>query len=331
MDLDAYVLAHAPEWQRLEELTRRRRLSGAESDEFVERYQQVATHLSVVRTSAPDASLIAHLSSLLARARNRASGTRVGTWRGVASFFVDRFPAALYRLRWWWLATLAANVVLTAVMMLWLLDHPNVEQSLLSPREVDQLVNHDFEGYYSEYAASHFAAQVWVNNAWVSALCLALGVLGIPIVLLLFRNIANLAVIGSIMTRHGQGEHFWGLILPHGMLELTAVFVAGGVGLRLFWSWVEPGQLTRSQSLAREGRTAGTVALGLVAVLLVSGLIEAFVTPSGLPTVARVGIGVVAEACFLAYVFVLGRNAAHRGHTGDLDAALLEDRVATQA
>ena len=133
------------------------------------------------------------------------------------------------------------------------------------------------------------------------------------------------------MTRHGQGEHFWGLILPHGMLELTAVFVAGGVGLRLFWSWVEPGQLTRSQSLAREGRTAGTVALGLVAVLLVSGLIEAFVTPSGLPTVARVGIGVVAEACFLAYVFVLGRNAVHRGHTGDLDAALLEDRVATQA
>ena len=260
MDLDAYVLAHAPEWQRLEELTRRRRLSGAESDEFVERYQQVATHLSVVRTSAPDASLIAHLSSLLSRARNRASGTRVGTWRGVASFFVDRFPAALYRLRWWWLGTLAANVVLTAVMMLWLLDHPNVEQSLISPREVDQLVNHDFEGYYSEYAASHFAAQVWVNNAWVSALCLALGVLGIPIVLLLFRNIANLAVIGSIMTRHGQGEHFWGLILPHGMLELTAVFVAGGVGLRLFWSWVEPGPLTRAQSLAREGRTAGTVA-----------------------------------------------------------------------
>ncbi|GAB3777884.1 stage II sporulation protein M [Nocardioides ungokensis] len=331
MDLDAYVLAHADEWQRLEELTRRRRLSGAESDEFVERYQQVATHLSVVRTSAPDASLIAHLSSLLSRARNRASGTRVGTWRGVTSFFVDRFPAALYRLRWWWLGTLAANVVVTAVMMLWLLDHPNVEQSLLSPDQVDQLVNHDFEGYYSEYAASHFAAQVWINNAWVSALCLALGVLGFPIVLLLFRNIANLAVIGSIMTRHGQGAHFWGLILPHGMLELTAVFVAGGVGLRLFWSWVEPGELSRSQSLAREGRTAGTVALGLVAVLFVSGMIEAFVTPSDLPTAARIGIGVLAECCFLAYVFGLGRAAHRRGHTGDIDASLLEDRVATQA
>jgi uncharacterized membrane protein SpoIIM required for sporulation len=331
VDLDAYVAAHASEWERLEQLTRKRRVTGAEADELVERYQQVATHLSVVRTSAPDASLIAHLSSLLSRARNRAAGSRTGTWRGVRLFFVDRFPAALYRLRWWWLGTLAANVVVTAVMILWLLDHPNVEQTLLSPGQVDQLVNHDFEDYYSEFAAGHFAAQVWVNNAWVAALCLALGVLGFPVVYLLFQNVANLAVIGSIMIRHDHGAHFWGLLLPHGMLELTAVFVAAGVGLRLFWSWVEPGQLTRTQSLAREGRTAGTVALGLVAVLFVSGVIEAFVTPSGLPTWARIGIGVLAEAVFLAYVFVLGRDAFHRGQTGDIDDDLLEDRVATQA
>jgi uncharacterized membrane protein SpoIIM required for sporulation len=329
VDLDAYVLAHSPEWQRLDDLVRRGRLSGAESDELVELYQRVATHLSVVRTSAPDGAVIAHLSSLLARARHRTVGTRVGSWRGLAGFFTDRFPAALYRLRWWWLGCLAANVVVTAVMMLWLLDHPAVEQSLLSPAEVDQLVNEDFEGYYSEYAAGHFAAQVWVNNAWVTALCLALGILGFPVVYLLFQNVANLAIIGSIMHRHDHGQHFWGLLLPHGLLELTAVFVAGGVGLRLFWSWVEPRGLTRTQSIAREGRTAGTVALGLVAVLFVSGLIEAFVTPSGLPTWARLGIGILAELLFLAYVFVLGRNAVRRGSTGDVDAALLEDRVAT--
>ena len=331
MDLDAYVLAHAPEWQRLEALVAQRRLSGAESDELVERYQQVATHLSVVRTHAADASLVAHLSSLLARARNRAAGTHVTTWRSVASFFTERFPAALYRQRWWWIGVLVANVVVTAVMLLWLLQHPNVEQTMMSPAEIEDLVNEDFEGYYSEFAASHFAAQVWINNAWVAALCVALGVLGFPVVYLLFTNITRLAIIGSIMHRAGHGEHFWGLILPHGLLELTAVFVAGGVGLRLFWSWVEPGPLTRSQSMAREGRTAGTVVLGLVVVLLVSGVIEAFVTPSGLPTWARVGIGVLAEALFFAYVFVLGRAAVRRGHTGDLDASLLEDRIATQS
>jgi len=331
VDLDAYVHAHAHEWQRLEELTRRRRLTGGESDEFVDRYQRVATHLSVVRTSAPDAALVAYLSSVLAKARTRSAGVRTTSWRGVARFFTEQFPAALYRLRWWWLATLAGNVLVIAVMIWWLLGNPVVEQSLLTPAEVDQLVNEDFEGYYSEYAASHFALQVWVNNAWVSALCLALGILGAPVIYLLFTNISNLAIIGSIMIRNDHGGHFFGLILPHGLLELTAVFVAGGVGLRLFWSWIEPGSLTRTQSIAREGRTAGTVALGLVAVLVVSGVIEGFVTPSGLPTWARVTIGVVAEAAFLAYVFVLGRQAYARGHTGDVDASLLEDTVASAA
>jgi len=331
VDLDAYVHAHGHEWQRLEQLTRRGRLSGPESDEFVERYQQVATQLSVVRTSAPDASLVAYLSSILAKARTRSAGARVTSWRGVARFFTERFPAALYRLRYWWLGTLAGNVIVTGVLIWWLLGNPAVEQSLLSPEQVDQLVNEDFENYYSEYAASSFALQVWVNNAWVSALCLALGILGAPVIYLLYNNIANLAIIGSIMIRNEHGGHFFGLLLPHGLLELTAVFVAGGVGLRLFWSWIEPGELSRTQSIARDGRTAGTVALGLVAVLFVSGVIEAFVTPSSLPTGARVAIGVVAELCFLAYVFVLGRNAFLRGHTGDVDASLLEDKVASAA
>jgi uncharacterized membrane protein SpoIIM required for sporulation len=330
VDVDAYVQLCWPDWQRLEELVRRRRLDGAGSDELVELYQKVATQLSVVRSSAPDPSLVAHLSMLLAKARTRTTGARTGTWRGVARFFTERFPAALYRLRWWWLGMLAANVVVTAVMMLWLLRHPAVEQSLLSPADVRALVDHDFESYYSQYAASHFALQVWTNNAWVSAVCLSLGVFGLPVILAMFSNIANLAVVGSIMIRHGQGAHFWGLILPHGLLELTAVFVAGGVGLRLFWAWIEPGASTRGQSLAHEGRTAGTVALGLVVVLAVSGTIEAFVTPSGLPTAARIGIGLLAELGFFLYVFGLGRAAAARGATGDLDDALLGDRVATQ-
>ncbi len=331
MDLDAYVQAHLPEWRRLEELTARGSLTGPEADELVDRYQAVATQLSVVRAQAPDGAVIAYLSALLARARNRAVGTRTTAWSEVRRFLVARFPAALYRLRWWWLGTLAANVAVTAVLIVWLLQHPAVEQSLLTPEQVDQLVNEDVEGYYSEFAASHFALSVWVNNAWVAALCLALGVLGLPVVYVLFQNVLNLAIIGSVMTRHGHGGHFWGLILPHGLLELTAVFVAAGVGFRLFWSWVAPGDLPRARAIAREGRTAGTVALGLVLVLFVSGVIEGFVTPSPLPTWARVGIGIVAEAAFLGYVFILGRAAYHRGESGDLDASLLEDRVATAA
>ncbi len=59
--------------------------------------------------------------------------------------------------------------------------------------------------------------------------------------------------------------------------------------------------------------------------LAVSGVIEAFVTPSPLPTWARVGIGALAEAVFLSYVIRYGRRAARAGETGDLDVGLRED------
>ena len=196
-------------------------------------------------------------------------------WSGVADFFVRRFPAALYRTRVWWLTTMSVSYALSGVMIWWLLQHPQVEQTLLDPQEIAQLVNSDFESYYSESAASHFAAQVWTNNAWVTAICIAFGVFGAPVIYVLWQNTLNLALVGSIMIRHDRGSLFFGLILPHGLLELTAVFVAAGVGLRLFWSWIAPGERSRGQSLASEGRSAGGVAMGLAVVLLVSGIIEA--------------------------------------------------------
>jgi uncharacterized membrane protein SpoIIM required for sporulation len=322
VDLDALVSRRQGAWTRLAELTRRRHLTGAEADELLDGYQRVATDLSVVRSTTPDPSLVTHLSSLLARARLRSAGTRTTTWATVGRFFVEDFPAALYRLRWWWGLTAILNVVVGFALGAWLVHNPVVENTLLTPAEVDQLVNVQFESYYSENEASSFATLVWVNNAWVAAQCIAFGVLGLPVLYVLWQNVSNVAVIGSLMHQHGRAEVFYGMIVPHGLLELTAVFVAAGVGLRLFWAWVDPGPRTRLANLAREGRTAAAVALGLIVVLLVSGLIEAFVTPSPLPTWARIGIGVLGFLGFLAYVFTLGRSAFRRGLTGDVEESL---------
>ena len=99
VDIDAFVAAHAPRWRRLEQLSRRRTLNGPEADELVDGYQEVATHLSVVRSSAPDAGLVAYLSSVLARARTRTTGTRTSSWRDGLTFLTATFPAALYPMR----------------------------------------------------------------------------------------------------------------------------------------------------------------------------------------------------------------------------------------
>jgi hypothetical protein len=105
------------------------------------------------------------------------------------------------------------------------------------------------------------------------------------------------------------------------MLELTAVFLAAATGLRLGWTVIDPGPRPRSRALAEEGRASVTIALGLIVVLLVSGVIEAFVTPSPLPTWARITIGFCAEAVFLGYVIVCGRRAVAAGQTADISEA----------
>jgi uncharacterized membrane protein SpoIIM required for sporulation len=324
LDVDLFVAAHRAEWDRLAELLgRSRRLRGAEADELITLYQRCATHLSMVRSAAPDPALLSRLSSLVARARSAVTGTHNPAWREAALFFSERFPAAVYRSRRWWLATAVVTIVVSGLLAAWIATDRQVQASIAAPAEVRSLTapGGAFESYYSSSPAGSFAARVWTNNAWVAATCLFFGVLaGVPVFLALLANAVNVGVDAGLMAAAGRLDVFFGLITPHGLLELTAVFVAAGTGLRLGWAVLNPGPRTRTVALAQEGRAAAAMALGLTCVLLVSGVIEAFVTPSGLPAWARIGIGVLAETAFLAYVFVLGKRAAHRGVTGDVAA-----------
>jgi len=325
VDLDAYVAVHEVQWRRLEVLVGRRRHSGAEIDELVWLYQQVATHLSVVQTRSPDAELIARLSTLVARGRSAVTGASVPAWKDLADFVTVTFPVAVFRAWRWFCGVAMAFSLVSFSLMGYVAAHPRVQARLATPAEIRRIVEHDFASYYSDGAAGSFAARVWTNNAFLAAGALVLGVLLIPTVYLLVRNAMSVGVIGGLMIGNGHAGEFFGLISPHGILELTAVFVASGAGLRLGWSWVEPGRRPRSRALAEETRASVGIALGLVGVLAVSGVIEAFVTPSGLPTWARVGIGVLAEAGFLAYVVVIGGRAARAGLTGDLGVGRRED------
>lgn len=319
MDLDAFVSANEPLWRELEGLTREPRLDAKQAERIVDLYQRTSTHLSILRSQSPDPTLVMALSSLLARARRRTGRAHTSTFSKAGAFFTERFPATLYRLRWWWIGSMIGSYLLSAIMAWWVIEHPDLHSLLGSPERITRLVEHDFEAYYSEYAASHFALSVWTNNAWVSAQCIALGVTGIGVIYVLFNNMANLGINAALMIYYGKAGLFFGLITPHGLLELTCVFVAAGTGLSLFWSWVVPGNRTRMDSFAYHGRTAMNVVLGLVVVLAVCGFIEGFVTPSSLPTAVRVGIGVVVWLAFMWYALILGRKQAKAGITGDIE------------
>ena len=326
MDVDAFVLTHRSTWDRLDQLIKRRRsLTGAEVDELVELYQRVSTHLSILRSASTigsDSLMIGRLSSLTARARSAVTGAHAPLSSAFIRFWTVSFPVVAYRTWRWWLGTAVAFFAVVLVIAFWVAGNPEVQSAVGTPTDIDQLVNHDVASYYSEHPAAAFALQIWVNNVWVSAQCIALSVvLGLPIPILLFQNAANLGLIAGLMFQAAKGGVLLGLLAPHGLLELTAVFLAGATGMRLGWSVISPGDRPRGQVLAEQGRGVVSVAVGLVGVLLVSGLIEALVTPSPLPTFVRVGIGIIAEVAFLSYIVYFGRRAAKAGETGDIDDA----------
>ncbi|MCV7385961.1 stage II sporulation protein M [Mycolicibacter longobardus] len=323
MDVDAFVLTHRPLWDRLDSLVkRRRRLTGAEVDELVDLYQRVSTHLSMVRSSSSDAALIGRLSSLVARSRAAVTGAHAPLASEFVRFATVSFPVVAYRAWRWWLGTAVVFLAVSAIIACWVAGNPDVQAVIGTPAEIDKLVNHEFEAYYSDHPAGSFALQVWLNNAWVAARAIAFAVLlGLPIPALLLANAANLGVGLGLMFHAGRGGFMLGLLLPHGLLELTAVFLAGAVGMRLGWAVIAPGDRPRGQVLAEQGRAVVAVAVGLVVVFAVAGLIEAMVTPSPLPTWLRIGIGVLAEAAFLAYVVHFGRQAVAADETGDITDA----------
>ncbi|MDT5196718.1 MAG: hypothetical protein QOH20_3472 [Mycobacterium sp.] len=323
VDVDAFVLAHRATWDRLEHLVKRRRkLTGAEVDEMVDLYQRVSTHLSMVRTASTDSVLVGRLSGLVARARAAVTGAHAPLWSEFVRFWTVSFPVVAYRSWRWWLGTAVAFFVVAAVIAVWVAGNPEVQASLKTPSEIDVLVNHDFASYYSENPQVSFLLQVWLNNAWVAAQWIGFAILlGIPIPYLLYLNAENLGLTAAFMFDAGKGDIFLGLLTPHGLLELTAVLLAGAAGMRLGWSVISPGDRPRGQVLAERGRAFVAVAVGLVGVLFVSGLIEAFVTPSSLPTFARIAIGVAAEVAFLGYVVHFGRKGVLAGETGDIDDA----------
>lgn len=334
MDIDVFVAAHAAEWRRLESLTGRSgrvsKLSGAELDELVDLYQRTATHLSVVRTNSPDPMLVDRLSSLVARARSAVAGARTPSWEIVARFVQVTFPTAVYRIRWWVLVTGVVCLGLSLALGTWVALNPEVQQSIDSPEAIKQLVEQDFEEYYSSAPAGSFAAQVFTNNVWVAARALVAGILlGLPTVYVLLHNFANLGVMGGLMVANGRGPLFFGLITPHGLIELSSVLIAGAAGLKIGWTVVDPGPRKRAEAIAQEFRSLVTVSLGLIIVLAAAGIIEAFVTPSGLPTVARVGIGVVAEVLLVWWIVVYGRRGVAAGVTGDLDEDIRGDAEIT--
>lgn len=336
MDVDHLIATNQDAWSRLDEVARRaardpKRLTSAELNELVTLHLRASSHLASVRTHGHDPDLAAHLSALVSRSSAVVHGTRARSLRQLLHAATVTFPAAVWHARW-------AIAISTAVFLVgavsvggWIALSDAAAQAS-APAEVrEAYVQSEFADYYSSEPSATFAARVFTNNAGVGAMAFGAGIIfGVPTLAILLFNGVNVGVAAGLFYAAGDAGTFWSLILPHGLLELTAVFVAGGAGLMLGWAAAVPGDRPRHVALAEEGRRSVVIVIGLVGVFLVSGLLEGFVTAAPWSTWARVGTGALVWAAFLAWIATTGRQAAARGLTGALGEGVDQDlRIAS--
>ncbi|MEO6126128.1 MAG: stage II sporulation protein M [Ilumatobacteraceae bacterium] len=341
MDIDAFVVRNQVAWFRLSQLTdtarKPRSLSPDQLDELVHLYQRTSAHLADARiTYAGDQALVARLTLLVTDAHNVLYSQRdVEVRRGLREFATVTFPTAVWGIRWFVLAAALLTAIPWAVLNIWLAISPRAVNATGPSALRDQYIHGSFGDYYRSDSASAFANQVFWNNVKVAILAFALGILlCVGTAVLLAYNGANVGVAGGLFTNVGEWQKFWGLILPHGMLELSAVIVAGAAGLRIGWTVIDPGDRPRFSALAEEGRRAGTVLMGLVVAFLIAAMIEGFVTGQPWPTAIRVGIGATAFLLYWGWTIAFGweqrridraadgrsrreRNAVRRLHPAD--------------
>ncbi len=321
MDVDRFITTNQHSWARLEQLAASAsggaRLAPAQVDELVQLYQRASTHLSHARTQDADPALVARLTRLVATSGGVLYGTRSRSLAGTARFFTTSFPAAVWHARRFVLASALLLLVPAILVGTWLAQSDVALEASAPDAVRAAYVEDDFEAYYSSAPASQFAASVTVNNIQVGFMAFAAGILVCVVTaFILVLNGANIGQAAGLFAAVGEQPKFYGLILPHGLLELSAIIVAGGAGLAVGWAIVDPGDRTRGDALADQGRRSAVIALGLMLAFVVAGAIEGFVTPSGLPTAMRIAIGTTVFVAFWTYVAVLGRRAAALGYTG---------------
>lgn len=306
MDLDSYIAKHRAEWNALDSAVSRSYQgsnAGADVTEMIRLYLRVSSHLAEVQSRYHDPTLVDYLNGLVARAHAAIYGTEARSLRGTLELFGARYRQALRR-------TVPHIVVIAALLFglmvatgLWVATSEEARVGVLPPATREALERAD-GSVADDLGSPEMSAFIFQNNVQVAFLAFALGItLGIGTIFVIVQNATLIGVLVGGAVAAGKAGIFFALVLPHGFLELLAICIAGGAGLRIGWSIVDPGDRLRATALAEEARDAVLVVIGVIPAFLIAALIEGFVTGrTGMP-ILEIALGAAVAAGYVVFLF----------------------------
>jgi uncharacterized membrane protein SpoIIM required for sporulation len=279
-----------PYWSRLETLVNQSRargipaLSHRELQELGLLYRQTASDLAAVREDVTSAQLAIYLNQLIGRAHNLIYMGQKAKIRGLVRFYTETYPQVFRETLPQTLLAFAIFAVAAIAACAVTLSDPAFAHRVLGSQMMETIERREMWTHSIVTMKPVAASAIMTNNLTVAFATFAYGITaGIGTVWMMVLNGVLIGVIGAATWRAGMAEQLWSFVAPHGVLELPAIFIAGGAGLEIARGLLFPGLLPRRESLARAGGRAAKLLLGTIPMLFVAGIIEGFLSPSEMP------------------------------------------------
>jgi len=306
-----------PHWQRLEQLLDQsarkgfRSLGRGELRELGLLYRQIAADLAALREDPGSVHFARYLNQLLARAHNIIYSTRKTSTSNVVEFFRTTYPN-IFRKNWNYVLVATVVFFVSALIgagLTW--QDPEFKLSVLGPHMVETIEKREMWTHSIVGIKPLASSGIMTNNLSVGFATFALGITGgLGTLYEIALNGVLMGVIGMACHLSGMSLKLWEFVAPHGVLELPAIFIAGGAGLRVAVGLLFPGFLPRRESLVRAGSEGVQLLLGSIPILVIAGVIEAFVSPTGLARPLKFALAGALFTLLTLYLFTVAKKSS---------------------
>ena len=303
-------------WQRLEELIGRiRQMRGLqkftrqEVRELGTLYRRAASDLAVARVESRDQRLVNYLNSLVIRAHGEVYRAESNGVRGIAEFYRYDFPAIF---RQTYRYTVAVFLIFLALAVFAFVttyrDDDFSEHAYIPPSLVQHVKDNRMWTDDLNKEAPTGAVFIMTNNIGVGLKTFAFSILPvIGTVWTLMPTALQFGGINALIVKYHMVQKLYGFVAGHGVLEFTAIFIAGGAGLMIGLAILIPGERTRAQALVERGAIAIKLLAGCIPMLVIAGIIEAFISPTPIHPYYKFGVSLITAIALAAYLLKPGK------------------------
>ncbi|EYE88947.1 hypothetical protein Q428_05195 [Fervidicella metallireducens AeB] len=284
MKEEQFIAANSSVWKELELYSEKinkkgvKALSSKEIKNFLSDFRKSSHHLAYARTHYPKSSVVGYLNSLVGKCHNHIYAVKKVEPRKLLEYVLYGFPCLIKKYKWYLLFSFSVFLLGFFVSMALTFINPENAGFFLPSTFIDNIKNSKIGSNNWNYPL--MSSYIMVNNISVSLKAFVLGItLGIGTFHVLFFNGALLGSLTALIYMYSSPVRFWSLILPHGIIELTAIFISGASGFLIAKHMLLPGEHFRLQSLVNGAKKAISLLGGVIIMLIIAGIIEGFFTP----------------------------------------------------